>query len=147
MRTKEDKPQRHKGHREQEEKGFFSCSLLCALCASVVWILFSLYNGVRLHSAIGYVTLNELLAGRAKAIWAERDRKLEVAREILRLHDRGRSRTCESGGCNEKAVVDGSAAVAELGSRTSVENRVRATLGHRQVLHHSVDHRRTVMMS
>jgi transposase InsO family protein len=39
------------------------------------------YNGVRLHSAIGYVTPNDVLAGRATAIWAERDRKLEAARD------------------------------------------------------------------
>jgi transposase InsO family protein len=43
------------------------------------------YNGVRLHSAIGYITPNDSLAGRAKAIWAERDRKLEAAREQRRL--------------------------------------------------------------
>lgn len=42
------------------------------------------YNAVRLHSAIGYVTPNDMLAGRAEAIWAERDRKLEVAREARR---------------------------------------------------------------
>ncbi len=39
------------------------------------------YNGVRLHSAIGYVTPNDVLGGRAQAIFAERDRKLEVARQ------------------------------------------------------------------
>ena len=39
------------------------------------------YNGTRLHSAVGYVTPNDVLAGRASAIWAERDRKLEQARE------------------------------------------------------------------
>ena len=38
------------------------------------------YNTVRLHSAIGYVTPADFLAGRAKAIWAERDRRLEAAR-------------------------------------------------------------------
>jgi transposase InsO family protein len=43
------------------------------------------YNGVRLHSAIGYITPNDFLAGRAEAIWAERDRKLEAAREARRL--------------------------------------------------------------
>lgn len=42
------------------------------------------YNGVRLHSAIGYVTPNDVLAGRAEAIFAERDRKLEAARELRR---------------------------------------------------------------
>ena len=43
------------------------------------------YNGVRLHSAIGYIAPADFLAGRAKAIWAERDRKLEAAREQRRL--------------------------------------------------------------
>jgi transposase InsO family protein len=38
------------------------------------------YNGVRLHSAIGYVTPNDVLAGRAAAIWLQRDGKLEAAR-------------------------------------------------------------------
>ncbi len=43
------------------------------------------YNGVRLHSAIGYITPNDFLAGRAEVIWAERDEKLEAAREARRL--------------------------------------------------------------
>jgi len=43
------------------------------------------YNGVRLHSAIGYITPNDFLAGRQKEIWAERDRKLEEAREQRRV--------------------------------------------------------------
>jgi transposase InsO family protein len=38
------------------------------------------YNHVRLHSAIGYIAPADKLAGRAEAIWAERDRKLEAAR-------------------------------------------------------------------
>jgi transposase InsO family protein len=38
------------------------------------------YNGERPDSAIGHVTTNDFLAGRAKAIWAERDPKLEEAR-------------------------------------------------------------------
>jgi putative transposase len=36
---------------------------------------------VRLHSAIGYVTPQAKLEGKDKAILAERDRKLEAARE------------------------------------------------------------------
>lgn len=39
------------------------------------------YNNARLHSAIGYVTPADKLAGREQAIWAERDRRLEAARE------------------------------------------------------------------
>jgi putative transposase len=39
------------------------------------------YNTVRLHSAIGYITPQAKLEGRDKAIFAERDRKLEAARE------------------------------------------------------------------
>jgi len=39
------------------------------------------YNNVRLHSALGYVTPKDKLEGREQAIWAERDRKLEAARE------------------------------------------------------------------
>ena len=60
------------------------------------------YNKVGLHSAIGYVTPADKLAGREQAIFAERDRKLEAARErrqsgprgerpaVLTLGDRGR---------------------------------------------------------
>ena len=39
------------------------------------------YNHVRLHSAIGYVTPADKLAGRDAAIFAQRDRKLARARE------------------------------------------------------------------
>ena len=42
------------------------------------------YNQVRLHSAIGYVAPADKLAGREKAIHAERDRKLDAARERRR---------------------------------------------------------------
>ena len=42
------------------------------------------YNAVRLHSAIGYVTPADFLAGRAAAIQADRDRKLELARDARR---------------------------------------------------------------
>jgi transposase InsO family protein len=40
------------------------------------------YNTVRLHSAIGYITPADFLAGRRNEIWAARDRKLEAAREV-----------------------------------------------------------------
>ena len=38
------------------------------------------YNEVRLHSAIGYVTPHDMLAGRDAVIFASRDAKLEAAR-------------------------------------------------------------------
>lgn len=38
------------------------------------------YNQRRLHSAIGFVAPADMLAGRAAAIWAARDMKLEAAR-------------------------------------------------------------------
>ena len=43
------------------------------------------YNQVRLHSAIGYVTPLDMLAGRQKEIQAARDRKLEEARRKRQL--------------------------------------------------------------
>ena len=42
------------------------------------------YNTVRLHSAIGYVTPADKLAGREADIFAQRDRKLAEARERRR---------------------------------------------------------------
>ena len=39
------------------------------------------YNTIRLHSAIGYVTPQDMLSGLAPEIFAERDRKLAEARE------------------------------------------------------------------
>ena len=43
------------------------------------------YNTVRLHSAIGYVTPQDILAGRQAEIHAARDRKLEEARRQRQL--------------------------------------------------------------
>lgn len=42
------------------------------------------YNTVRLHSAIGYVTPQDKLEGRAEQILAARDAKLEAARQMRR---------------------------------------------------------------
>ncbi len=52
------------------------------------------YNTERLHSAIGYVTPADMLAGRAPTIWAARDRKLEDAR--ARRQQRRERRTPET---------------------------------------------------
>ena len=45
-------------------------------------------NTVRLHSAIGFVTPADMLAGRQSEIHAARDRKLEQAREQRQLRRR-----------------------------------------------------------
>jgi hypothetical protein len=42
------------------------------------------YNAQRLHSGIGHITPKDKLAGRAEAIWAERERGLAAAREARR---------------------------------------------------------------
>lgn len=55
------------------------------------------YNGERLHSAIGYITPNDFLAGRANQIWRDRDEKLSAAR-ISRAHRRAQLR-------NEEVVI------------------------------------------
>jgi putative transposase len=52
------------------------------------------YNEVRLHSAIGYVTPAAKLTGRERAIFAERDLKLEAARE---RRQNARARTLSAG--------------------------------------------------
>ena len=44
------------------------------------------YNQVRLHSAIGYVAPGDKLAGRETEIFAERDRKLDQARQSRKAH-------------------------------------------------------------
>jgi putative transposase len=43
------------------------------------------YNNRRLHSAIGVIAPADALRGRREEIWAERDRRLEAAREARRL--------------------------------------------------------------
>ncbi len=52
------------------------------------------YNTKRLHSAIGYVTPADKLAGHETAIWAARDQQLEAARERRReRRQQGREET------------------------------------------------------
>jgi putative transposase len=60
------------------------------------------YNTVRLHGAIGYVTPQAKLDGREPAIFAERDRKLEAARE----------RRKQKRQAQRQAALDGQPAVA-----------------------------------
>jgi transposase InsO family protein len=57
------------------------------------------YCNVRLHSAIGYVTPADMLAGRQERIWHERDQKLEQARENRRLRRQRLRRDAEDEEC------------------------------------------------
>jgi transposase InsO family protein len=43
------------------------------------------YNAIRLHAGIGYIAPNDRLAGYHTAIFANRDKKLETARETRRI--------------------------------------------------------------
>jgi hypothetical protein len=54
------------------------------------------YNTVRLHSAIGYVTPHDMLAGRQAEIHAARDRKLEAARRQRQIRRAARSLLADS---------------------------------------------------
>jgi putative transposase len=49
------------------------------------------YNNVRLHSAIGYITPQDMLAGRRQQIHAERDRKLDEARRKREVERRNKA--------------------------------------------------------
>jgi putative transposase len=80
------------------------------------------YNTVRLHGALGYVTPADKLAGRASEIQAERDRKLEAARQD-RCQRRAACRAsapptaCASGTQRKASGVQG-AAMSPLVART-----------------------------
>lgn len=55
------------------------------------------YNTARLHSAIGYVTPKDKLEGWDKEIFAERDRKLEAARELRKARRAGLDTSRQAG--------------------------------------------------
>ena len=80
------------------------------------------YNHERLHSAIGYVTPADMMAGRAKAIHDERDRKLAEARE-RRSETRSQARRDKPVNYNEDARPEDKALLrsnlsAESGAKT-----------------------------
>jgi len=69
------------------------------------------YNHARLHSALGYVTPADKLAGREAAIFAERDRKLALAREgrAARRREAACSAACDHGTQRKASGVQGAA--------------------------------------
>jgi len=77
------------------------------------------YNEERLHSSIGYVTPLDKLLGRDEAIFAERDRKLEAAREERR---RRRKAACyNKDACSEDRALLASNPSAATGPEAKVE--------------------------
>ncbi len=59
------------------------------------------YNTERLHSAIGFVTPADVLAGRANAIWTARDHKLKAARAARRAQYQ---HTCAADASRQRVV-------------------------------------------
>ena len=83
------------------------------------------YNHVRLHSAIGYVTPADMMAGRAQAIHDERDRKLTEARE-RRSEARSQARRDKPLNYNEDARPEDKAL---LRSNLSAESSAKTESG------------------
>jgi len=79
------------------------------------------YNDERLHSAIGYIAPRDMLLGREKEIFAERERKLEAARKA-RAEKRAQQR--EKRRYNDRAPAEDRATLrsdpsADRGAKTS----------------------------
>jgi putative transposase len=89
------------------------------------------YNTARLHSAIGYITPADKLAGREQEIFAERDRKLEQARQ----HRKTRRQAVAS------VPHDSNVDFAAVRSQVTMEQVLRR-LGHLDRLHGSGHQRR-----
>jgi len=61
------------------------------------------YNNRRLHSAIGYITPADRLAGRQDEVWTERDYKLEAARELRRQRRQAMRELTQEAACSISA--------------------------------------------
>jgi putative transposase len=72
------------------------------------------YNQVRLHSAIGYVTPQDKLAGRDAEIFAARDRKLAAARERRQQLRQARHEESESPADASRPAIDFAAVRAAI---------------------------------
>jgi hypothetical protein len=64
-----------------EEQTFAQGNRFRAAAATASALAYRRFLNVRLNSAIGYITPKDVLAGRQQEIHAERDRKLEAARQ------------------------------------------------------------------
>src|SRR5690606_5746967 len=82
------------------------------------------YNEVRLHSAIGYITLHDMLSGRQAVIQAQRDAKLEAAR-IKRAAARQQQRSHH----NESKAIDKSSKPLSASYTKDIRSEDKALLG------------------
>jgi transposase-like protein len=80
------------------------------------------YNNQRLHSAIGYITPKDKLAGRENEIFAERRRRLERARENRRRNWQQRRQEEIQGGGINLARTEQTATTAVIGQQQVVSN-------------------------
>ena len=100
------------------------------------------YNHTRLHSAIGYVTPADRLAGRQQAIFDERDRKLAAARErrAARRQELALSNShaphiaCENGTQRKASGVQGAAMSPLVARAGAPENSIHPTEGETESL-------------
>jgi len=84
------------------------CPLTLEDARRLVTQFVSRYNDDRLHSAIGYIAPRDMLLGREKAIFAERERKLEEARKARaekRAQQRRKGRYNEDASAEDRATV------------------------------------------
>jgi transposase InsO family protein len=72
------------------------------------------YNDARLHSAIGYITPKDKLAGRETEIFAERDRKLAEARERRKQMRQARQEPIASRSDSSRPAIDFAAVRAAI---------------------------------
>jgi len=79
------------------------------------------YNNERLHSAIGYIAPKDKLEGRAEAILAERERKLEAAREARKA--RRRERRLTESNEQRRVLVAGETEAGNAGEQPARDNR------------------------
>ena len=85
------------------------------------------YNEVRLHNAIGYISPQDKLAGREQEIFAERDRKLEAAREQRKV--RRAEASLALGAANWQRVPWRGASACAAGSRFASIRRCTSPSG------------------
>ena len=84
------------------------------------------YNTARLHSAIGYITPADKLAGREREIFAQRDRKLEEARQSRKAR-RQAARGAQPDGRVDFAAIRSQVTIKQVLHRLGHLDRLKVT--------------------